>query len=561
MTPVVSEPSRTPPRWPHCGHGAAPENPVGCRGINVDGRTACLAHLTEADRAAHLAALAPGADVDHSGTAFTEPLLRQLLDALYTPSVDGPRFGKAVFTEASFSGLASFEGAHFAGDADFRKASFFGDARFDAASFPDAHFHGASFSGSTSFYLASFTNAYFTGATFSGWTWFGYVRVTGAASFWGARFEALTKLGPLVCGKEVNLTEAVFSAPGNLLEFAARSVRCTGTQWTTAAKMRLRYADVDLSDALLEFPLTIAVRYRPVAGRPGEAHAERVLEGEDPGVRLTSVDGVDASHLVLQDIDLSVCRFAGAFHLDQLRVDGWCTFARTPRNGPLHRRPFPRWSARRSLAEEHHWRSRRSGPSRARGWMPPPNGVGVLQPGALAALYRQLRKSLEDGKNEPDAADFYYGEMEMRRKDTTRSSGERALVAAYWALSGYGLRAVRALAWLVAAMVVTVLALMLWGLPEKTPEPQTTGRQVGAGQEINLTTRTPDPVNPTGPLTERLGTQRFEKALSVTINSVVFRSSGQDLTTTGTYLERASRIAEPVLLGLALLAIRNRVKR
>ncbi|XXZ47389.1 hypothetical protein AAGT00_00005 (plasmid) [Streptomyces cavourensis] len=41
----------------------------------------------------------------------------------------------------------------------------------------------------------------------------------------------------------------------------------------------------------------------------------------------------------------------------------------------------------------------------------------------------------------------------------------------------------------------------------------------------------------------------------------VFRSSGQDLTTAGTYSEMTSRLAEPVLLGLAVLAIRNRVKR
>ncbi|MDK1475881.1 hypothetical protein QNO07_21100 [Streptomyces sp. 549] len=49
--------------------------------------------------------------------------------------------------------------------------------------------------------------------------------------------------------------------------------------------------------------------------------------------------------------------------------------------------------------------------------------------------------------------------------------------------------------------------------------------------------------------------------MSVTINSVVFRSSGQDLATVGTYIEMASRLTGPVLLGLAVLAIRNRVER
>ncbi|MFB7216126.1 hypothetical protein [Streptomyces sp. NPDC056255] len=37
--------------------------------------------------------------------------------------------------------------------------------------------------------------------------------------------------------------------------------------------------------------------------------------------------------------------------------------------------------------------------------------------------------------------------------------------------------------------------------------------------------------------------------------------SGQDLTTSGTYIEMLSRVTEPVLLGLAVLAVRNRVER
>jgi hypothetical protein len=49
--------------------------------------------------------------------------------------------------------------------------------------------------------------------------------------------------------------------------------------------------------------------------------------------------------------------------------------------------------------------------------------------------------------------------------------------------------------------------------------------------------------------------------LNVTLNSVVFRSSGQDPTTADTYVEMASRVTGPVLLGLAVLAVRNRVKR
>ncbi len=108
-------------------------------------------------------------------------------------------------------------------------------------------------------------------------------------------------------------------------------------------------------------------------------------------------------------------------------------------------------------------------------------------------------------------------------------------------------------------MAVTVLVMMLWGLPQDDPKPAGTGTLTG--HRITLTTDTPDPVNPTGPWPERVTTERFEKSLRVVINSVVFRSSGQELTTAGTYTEMASRLAEPVLLGLAVLAVRSRVKR
>ncbi|MGW1765015.1 hypothetical protein ACWCQL_13190 [Streptomyces sp. NPDC002073] len=58
-----------------------------------------------------------------------------------------------------------------------------------------------------------------------------------------------------------------------------------------------------------------------------------------------------------------------------------------------------------------------------------------------------------------------------------------------------------------------------------------------------------------------LGSAWFDKALITTLNSVVFRSSGQDLTTAGTYIEMTSRLLEPTLLALAALAVRGRIKR
>lgn len=70
----------------------------------------------------------------------------------------------------------------------------------------------------------------------------------------------------------------------------------------------------------------------------------------------------------------------------------------------------------------------------------------------------------------------------MRRRDRRRDGRgatrtERCLLHMYWALSGYGLRASRAFCWLTVMATATVLALMLWGLPNSDPKPQVTGTQ------------------------------------------------------------------------------------
>jgi len=90
-----------------------------------------------------------------------------------------------------------------------------------------------------------------------------------------------------------------------------------------------------------------------------------------------------------------------------------------------------------------------------------------LGPGAIAALYRALRKGREDAKDEPGAADIYYGEMEMRRhtsgpangrESASRGQVDRAVLTVYWLISGYGLRAWRAFTWLAAVIALFGLA-------------------------------------------------------------------------------------------------------
>ncbi|WP_406414456.1 pentapeptide repeat-containing protein [Streptomyces halstedii] len=485
-------------------------------------------------------------------------------------------FGSATFTAdarfeaATFTGAARFESATFAGDAVFGSATFMGAAWFEAATFTgaawfraatftaDARFRAATFTGDAVFAWAIFTgDAWFESATFMGDAWFESATFTGDAKFESATFERAASLGPLVCAGRVQLSGAVFGGPVTLL-LATRRLECRRTRWSATAELRLRYATVDFAHAVFEYPLTIAAEASPFVRTDGGPMAEQGLGGApDARVRMASLRGVDAAHLVLADVDLSQCLFTGTVHLDQLRLEGACTFAKVPSRTAWRRWPPVRFTERRTLAEEHHWRASQS--AAVPGWNVTVFSTGRVGPAQMAPVYRALRKAFEDGKNEPGAADFYYGEMEMRRHDranTTRA--ERGLLHGYWLLSGYGLRASRALGWLAAAMFVTILLFMGFGLPKDDPKQEATGTVPPGGGKVTFEIDKNEPQNPTG---DRFSGQRFEKALNVTLNSVVFRSSGQDLTTAGTYIEMASRVTEPILLGLAVLAVRNRVKR
>ncbi|MFE6780659.1 pentapeptide repeat-containing protein [Streptomyces sp. NPDC057680] len=690
------------PPWPHCALDADPaSDPVGCPGIHVPGHTACLAHLTDADRGAYLASLTPGASIDHRGTTFTGSLLAALLNALRDPATGNTCLGTARFERATFTGHARFEWASFTGhalfesatfkdhagfgsatfecDARFESATFERDARFGSATFErdarfgwatikgfagfkratfkgdagfgwatfksHAGFDRATFKGGAEFGVATFESyaefesatfesyarfapttfknmAMFERATFEGYAWFmsaifkdyagfesatferdarfesatfrgrarfesatfrGRARFESATFKHDARFESATferdagfesvaferdaafelaafvkadRFGPLTCAGRVGLSGAAFGGPVTL-SIAAHRLECRRARWSSTAEIRLRYATVDFAHAVFEYPLTIAAEPDPFVLPAGQQLPEALFaSAPDPGVRVASLRGVDAAHLVLADLDLAECLFTGTVHLDQLRLEGACTFDTAATTVRWRRWPPIRFTPRRVLAEEHHWRASR--PGAVRGWNVAVFGAGRAGPLQLAPVYRALRKGFEDGKHEPGAADFYYGEMEMRRHAGDIPRSERGLLTAYWALSGYGLRASRALTWLGAAMLLTIVLLMAVGLPKDTPKQTATGTLPAAGGTVTFEIDKDDPRNPTG---NRLTGERFEKALNVTLNSVVFRSSGQDLTTAGTYIEMTSRLTEPVLLGLAVLAIRNRVKR
>lgn len=486
----------------------------------ADGR--CLAHLDAEARTAYLADLRPGSDVDARGVAFTEDLLADLLNALRDD--DGvARFGDARFVGATFSGDAEFHGARFSKDVMFNQATFsgragFGQVRFsgyagfDGTTFSEiAWFEETTLSGDADFTLTTFSaNAIFDTSEFAG-----DLTVTGRVS------GRLTLVGA-VARRKLALTVAA-------AEVSAARLRADGH-----VHLRLRAARVDVTEAVCAGPLTVQGLQRPIDG-VDETPLKDPDTGAVPPVTVRSLRGVDAGSLVLTDVDLSSCLFTGLHRADQVHLDGRCLFAADP------------GGRRRVLVEEHYWRAlRRQRQGRPlKGWSAAPPDVEVVGSERLEVLYRQLRKALEDGKNEPGAADFYYGEMEMRRlgergrrtvlprfgeqrRTWPAHVGEKLLLTLYWLVSGYGLRAGRALLALVVVVAALAAAMKYAGFADK---------QVSYLDALLHSLR------------------------SATAVSVTSATGSESVTRWGQVYQIPLRIAGPLFVALAALAIRNRVKR
>ncbi|MEO3787593.1 hypothetical protein ABGB12_30060 [Actinocorallia sp. B10E7] len=263
---------------------------------------------------------------------------------------------------------------------------------------------------------------------------------------------------------------------------------------------------------------------------------------------MTSLRAVDAERIELTDIDLSTCLFAGIHRLDRIRLDGRCVFATGP------------FGPRRVLAEEQHWRHDNS--KFGTRWEPAPKGTDVLDPHRIEALYRQFRKALENDRDEPGAADFYYGEMEMRRAGAATETPsfahfvERLLLTAYWCTSGYMLRAGRAVSWLLLIIMAVVATTVMWGLPSADRTLTLNGALTEPDGDVRPVTVTVPRSEPAKTIWEQTG-----KATETTLNAVFFRAPSTELNTVGRYINLVVRILGPVFLTFSVLAFLNRVKR
>jgi uncharacterized protein YjbI with pentapeptide repeats len=431
--------------------------------------------------------------------------------------------GEAAFDSAEFRGPAAFREAEFQRAVEFPGAKFMQRANFDTARFRAADFSHVHFGGDANFKMATFTgNTTFRGATFAHRAIFHRGGVAGDMDLSTATFERETLVALEALWKRCDLSEALFKRRV-VLKIAANVVQMHGTQFEHGGDIFLRTADISLEEAdFAEASLLTS----PEQLRPELFRTPRVV----------SMRRAKVAQLTISQLDLGACRFVGAHGLDQLRIEQ-CRFSQPPQRGHLF--ALRRWMRRLTIAEEHHLR--REAKPGWRGWYEddtkPPAWLEETDvapaAGQIAAVYRALRKGREDSRDEPGAGDFYYGEMEMRRaagrapgrsEPRTTPIGERIVLWLYWMASGYGLSTVRALVAFAVMVLLASIPLAQGGLQPTS----------SYGHAVLFAT---------------------ESSISL------LRAPEARLAASGQALDILLRLGGPLFFGLAILSLRNRVKR
>jgi hypothetical protein len=430
-----------------------------CTGVTRGSYGRCLAHLDDGELDEVMRSLRPGSAVDLRGTVVGEVLLERLLAAT------GRRLGRARFERTVFSGRAVFNGVVFLGDATFDRSVFhhlasFLSTRFERnVSFREARFdrelslHQAAVAGHAAFdrmavgndALFSFAGfgrtASFESADLQGFITFDDADFSGDVTFRGCRFGRVASFRRTGFAGRAGFESARFAAAAYLTPAATRRrLALTGARAGARLVLSAEGCPVDLRRLSVAGPLTVRLRNAQAAMEGASLHGPAALTGHGSS-RVTSLSGLDAASLHLSRVDLSTCRLADVHHPEGLRLTG-CTFARTPHGVRFTWQwpPLRWWVPRQTLADERVWR----------GWASAEDGPPPT-PHSLAVLYSRLRTAVDD---QATAADFHFAAMEMRR--ITSGPARRCLLGLAWALTGYGLRMGRALAW--STVVVALVA-------------------------------------------------------------------------------------------------------
>ena len=480
--------------------------------------------------------------VDFSGCRFMAPISFEYASFKDTVSFD----------EAAFTQLTSFGGSCFHSQATFNRTRFHAAALFDAVrfisgvSFATGTFHGgASFAGAHFLASCNFNSCSFRTDVHSIFTTY----LCGAVTFSGALFAWPPDFGPVLVNGVCDLAAAKFASESLVtLQITCDAASLEDTEFVGGVDLLVSPPCDVILDGAVFAKESVLTTWRD-AQFPEAFEAQQ--RNPEARARLVSVRNARMALLRLDDVDLRACHFDGAQGLDTARIEGTDVFA-TPPGWWRVQRPV--------LAEEWAWRSysRRGGPklirtgpvtrivppSSQRGWAVIPDectapsrladSPGPIPRQRIVSIYRELRKGREDNRDQLNAADFYYSEMEMRCQhdhssvlgpERGRPWAEHALLRGFWAISGYDVRPVRSLAALAVVVAGSAAVLAEWGYKQ--------GTSFGHAVITALTAIT---------------------ALLTTLDWSL-------LTPVGQITEIFLKVAGPILLALTALGIRARARR
>jgi uncharacterized protein YjbI with pentapeptide repeats len=313
---------------------------------------------------------------------------------------ESARFGGGTtFMRSSFAEMATFARTR-SSTVMFNQCRFAKEANFDRAILQGPHnrFDACSFEGRVIFRDALFRGeTTFDGALYPPW---------GAARFASEAFFDRAH----VTGK-LDLSLVKFDVPVSLDAIEGTELRMHGSVFSVGQDADLRVGRVDLSRSSFAGGGTIEASGSRLVLDEVQADAPLVITSRREAEQVPHVASVRrarADQIVLGEVDLTRCRFFGAHQLERLRIEPGARFATIGRPLLLTRRAV--------IAEELDWRR----VNQPRRWEAvartiDPEGAPSQPPSAVASVYRALRRAREDAGDAPGAADFYYGEMEMRR--------------------------------------------------------------------------------------------------------------------------------------------------
>lgn len=417
---------------------------------------------------------------------------------------------EAVFTKATFCANADFSQSKFNLEAAFLFAVFKGEAKFDHINFNSiADFSGAAFeakadfsydnfSAETDFSYSSFIEkAQFDHSSLRGEADFHRATFEGAVDFRSAMFEASADFRSISFGADAYFHSSVFNAEAyfHSSTFGARA-------YFSDAIFR---SQADFSHATfsgyVRFSGSEAKPLFDVASSLNLQHA-RIEKPETISFHTATLRPLWFLNVDARKFDFTNVMWNGLFdrHYDVLN-EIKCAIDRD---------------------------------------VPSPRRL-------LALAYRQLAVNAEENHRSEQASRFRYWAMELRRHDKWRGLTfwkTDWLHMAYWAVSGYGERILRAFGWLLGGLIVFALLYTQVGFKQQPPNPSNENGETTATED-----KTGKPLESSHAFFYSLGVMSLQKP------------EPRPVTTWAQALVAVETILGPVQAALLALAIRRKFMR